>query len=632
MRLLLLIVLVAIFASGVVWMANRAYRDPQSSSIVTIDQVMRLASSEQSSLGQPLGRSAEEVSMVQNLPHLWHEDTFGTLDNQAAPGRHRAGRRQWSYEASLVLPVPDYDLWALYLPEVLHDAQVTLNGAVLGEPLRPPNYSRHGLTSLYFAIPSRIVKPGDNLLQLQVTAQPANRGMLGKFYIGPASELRPLHDGRVQQSRLLWYSAITLLLLAITGGVLARGTNNDLTYVWFSAMCVTWVIALSTRLLTDSPVGWQWIEFISIVDRAVFICMAYAFCLSYIHELTRTRSATIAVLGIIAALVHGSDALQPFESNWFLQLSMGALQFYGLYVAAIFIHRALTERDDGVLALSVGGVLVLGFGIHDTFLRYYSQDPGINYLNYLSPVMFMIAGYVLLRRFSRALEASEQVTEQALPAASTAGRGRSTTGTRRLLVAERERIMRDMHDGVGGHLVSSLSILRNHNISDPDLEETLNQALVDLRLMIDSLEDTEGDLSVAVAMLKERTQRTLRGSALTANWKIDEILLPARGPADTLQILRILQETISNVLKHANATQLEVSAGMADPGTARFVVRDNGSGYDSAATPGRGLMNMTRRAESLDAEISFTSSVGTGTEVTLLVPDKTRLATEEGRK
>ena len=99
--------------------------------------------------------------------------------------------------------------------------------------------------------------------------------------------------------------------------------------------------------------------------------------------------------------------------------------------------------------------------------------------------------------------------------------------------------------------------------------------------------------------------------------------LPDRGPADTLQILRILQEALTNVIKHAGATSVAIEAQMIDPQLARFRVADNGAGFDPAsATASRGLGNMQQRAQRLGAQLQLTSGAS-GTDLTLTVPNQT---------
>ena len=94
----------------------------------------------------------------------------------------------------------------------------------------------------------------------------------------------------------------------------------------------------------------------------------------------------------------------------------------------------------------------------------------------------------------------------------------------RAIATERERMMRDMHDGTGGQLVSALSLVESGEYRGDDLAETLRAALADLRLSIDSLEAGPPDLLAvlvgpahsAAAISFERTASSTAASAASA--------------------------------------------------------------------------------------------------------------------
>ena len=396
-------------------------------------------------------------------------------------------------------------------------------------------------------------------------------------------------------------------------------------------MSLVWVTAMCSRLITQTSVDWKWVDLTESIAGIMFMCAACLFVLRFMDRAWQTLNSVILATGTLAIVVSLANTAFDLPGDAPLQLCLAVLLILSGITGYHFIKHTITNTSEENLILSLTGCLVLCFGGYDIYINSSDETPLFSYLTTLTPVLLLVIGYVLVKRFYQALRALEN--QSILPAQQLQPLDSSAAVKQNILVAERERIMRDMHDGVGGHLVSSLSILRNNNISNPDLEETLSQALIDLRLMIDSLEETDGDLSVAVAMLKERTQRALKDSDTETKWLIEEVVLPSRGPGDTLQILRILQESIANVLKHANADQLAVSARMLQSDIAHFSVEDNGDGFDTATNKaGRGLLNLNRRAEAIGAKLEINSSE-TGTCVDLWVPDVDAQAqTETGEK
>ena len=96
--------------------------------------------------------------------------------------------------------------------------------------------------------------------------------------------------------------------------------------------------------------------------------------------------------------------------------------------------------------------------------------------------------------------------------------------------------------------------------------------------------------------------------------------LPWLGSPQALQLMRIVQEILTNVLKHASATQMRISAHNSGP-YIEVCIADNGRGFDVVATStGRGLRHLAQRAASLHGSVLIDSRPGVGTTVRLLLP------------
>jgi signal transduction histidine kinase len=192
------------------------------------------------------------------------------------------------------------------------------------------------------------------------------------------------------------------------------------------------------------------------------------------------------------------------------------------------------------------------------------------------------------------------------------------------LAGERERLMRDMHDGIGSQLMTTLDAVERGGAGSADVAGMLRGCIDDLRLMIDSLEPDEESLLVALANLRYRLEPRLAAAGIALDWQAHrQVVLP--GPGSVLQVLRIVQEAVTNVLRHSRATRLRICA-RAEGGQLVLEVEDNGGGIapdtaaDTAASRGsRGLANMRSRAARLGGTLDLHSAAG-GTLLTLRVP------------
>lgn len=189
------------------------------------------------------------------------------------------------------------------------------------------------------------------------------------------------------------------------------------------------------------------------------------------------------------------------------------------------------------------------------------------------------------------------------------------------VVEERQRIMTDMHDGIGAHLISALSLAESDDASAREIAAVLRECIDDLRLTIDSLDSADHELLPALGNFRYRIEGRLRTVGIELVWKVCDLpKLPYLSPRNLLHILRILQETFTNVLKHAQATRITVETGLLENRKVFIRVSDNGKGLTrEAERNGHGLDNMARRAASFGGELRV-ASTGEGTSMQLLLP------------
>ena len=182
---------------------------------------------------------------------------------------------------------------------------------------------------------------------------------------------------------------------------------------------------------------------------------------------------------------------------------------------------------------------------------------------------------------------------------------------RRSAVAEeRERLMRDMHDGVGSQLMTTLNAFERGQLPAAQVGDLLRQCIDDLRLVIDSLDAAEHNLAAALANLRYRLEPRLNAAGLGLAWDVDPNAGNRLAPGAVLHVLRVVQEALNNAMKHAQATRLGVRAvDEAASGTLCVEVTDDGIGTPTATTAataaGRGLDNMRQRARSLGGELEL---------------------------
>lgn len=186
---------------------------------------------------------------------------------------------------------------------------------------------------------------------------------------------------------------------------------------------------------------------------------------------------------------------------------------------------------------------------------------------------------------------------------------------------ERARIMKDMHDGIGGQLVASLAMIEKEQNSEirENISSALRECLDDFRLIINSLNLRDSNLTALLADFKYKISKKLNRLDVTLNWMVDDELdHVVIQPQQSLHLLRILQEAFTNILKHADAKNIDCRVHC-DSGLVRLIVADDGD-YNGCAGYGHGINNMNWRAGQLAGTLTIDAGPDGGCVVNLAFP------------
>lgn len=186
-------------------------------------------------------------------------------------------------------------------------------------------------------------------------------------------------------------------------------------------------------------------------------------------------------------------------------------------------------------------------------------------------------------------------------------------------------ISKELHDNVGQLLSLAslqLGMAQNQSIPLEKIKQNIDTALGDLRNISKSL-NGEYIQQFSIAEFLQNIKNQLDGTE-TIDFQIEQI-----GERYTLAIpkkiilIRVLQEAIQNIVKHARASLLRVTIDSSDRQVLRIAIIDNGVGFDVKKAEfrnGLGLSNMQKRIESLNGTIEFRSRPSEGTQIFITTP------------
>jgi signal transduction histidine kinase len=360
--------------------------------------------------------------------------------------------------------------------------------------------------------------------------------------------------------------------------------------------------------------------------------------LSRVHDPDRLRKLLDAVLGI------NSDLSLPHVLSHIVEAAveligagygaLGVLSERGDYLSE-FVNVGIPPEDVAAIGKLPEGHGILGMLIIDARplrlpdLTRHPESYGFpphhppmrSFLGVPVSVRGAVFGNLYLTEKQSASEFSDEDEGLAIALARAAGvaieNARLHARVRDLtLVEDRERIAADLHDTVIQRLFATGLSLQGtlRSITPAEAAERVERAVGDLDDTIRQIRST-----IFALQAPRVTGRGLRAEILTLASEVAASLgfephLRLDGPIDATvddlvaaHLLAVLREALSNVVRHAEATRVDVAVEVAD-GRVRAAVRDNGVGPGLQARPGgQGLANLAQRAEALGGSMSLTA-------------------------
>ncbi|TFV70931.1 histidine kinase [Bradyrhizobium frederickii] len=533
--------------------------------------------------------------------------------------------------------------WSVYLPRFSNAVEVAVNGVVVLDSRRDANANRPDRnTPQIAAIPASLLREGGNEITVRLFVWGPLKGFLDTVYVGPDVALRPAYETRTLLFVTLpvVFSAWQAILAVILAIMWLMRRHEPVYGVLAAAMVLGVVQAFAPPPVP--PAATSRLAAVLLASAPIESALIVVFGVLFFGWRWPRYGTLLFVPGIVVFVV-GLIGGPPLPRILFLVLGIPTVGLCLVLMACITATAVLRRQDAASFTIGCAVTIVLTCWIQDmlTVLEIVSNDRiFVSRLSYSAMLVAIGAG--LTWRFARALNqvdsfAGQLVTrvreaEERLKASFAREEERARAAA---LANERTRLMRDLHDGLGGQLVSIVALSeRGHE--GAMITDAARAALKDLRLVIDSMDDIGGDLMLALGSWRERTTAQLRPHDITLDWRVATPqgvpLHPELRPWHVIQIVRILDEAVTNAVKHAQARRIAVTIDTFDAGRGPYgviSVTDDGHGFAPAGNgeaarngqTARGLRNMKSRAARCGAVLDL-SSDSSGTRVRLQLPQR----------
>ncbi len=448
-------------------------------------------------------------------------------------------------------------------------------------------------------------------------------------WLGAREELEPLYNRRwALQIGVPQATGLTLVVLGLFSMSLWLRRREEPAYLLFALASVAWLVRnLHYHLdMPRTPQGLDWFWWATHASLSWVMLLTMLFALRFARQRHKLFERLLTGFVIVSSLLTMPqwDAL---SDTLVLQHMVNAV--VGALATLFVVRLALREGSRELMLIAAALVLGLALGVHDlALLGGWAWTEHIYLMPFATLVIVATFLYAVQQRYVGALVQVEQLNlsqatrlaEQSTQLQAQHDKLREVERQQSLLV-ERQRLMQDMHDGLGSSLLSAMVAVEQGTMGQDRVVEVLRECVDDLRLVIDSLEPVGHDLVSLLATMRYRLGKRLQSGGLVLEWDVHDLPpLAWLEPPDALHVLRLLQEALSNVMKHAGAHRVRMSTRHRGS-YVEIRVEDDGDGFDiGTAQMGRGLKSQQRRAKSLGGSIRIDSSPGNGTRLSLRLP------------
>lgn len=481
---------------------------------------------------------------------------------------------------------------------------------------------------LIYTIPGSTLNPGPNVLHIRVEAVPEVRQGLTRVVIAQGATGRALYEKRyaLQVITLYMFGAAALICGLLAAAFWSR-QRGDSTLLWFAVTAFAWAVAsfpwlhaaFTPPIFNHGPLAF--------LARFAYAAPMLVLCLRAAGRRWPWPEAALwafTLTGLVLVWLIVEERQGFIITCWSVTYLIALLV---LLVVLIRSQRRQRKWSASLLAASL--VLAILLGVHDLawWLGWVDYD-SLELAHFHIPLVLFAIGATILEQHFQAVEAAKRarsglearVEEKTREIEANYARIREAEHEK-ALARERQRIMADMHDGLGSSLVGLLGAVQSGKAGLPEVERRVYDALQELRLAVDALEPMDGDLGVVLGNVRHRMRAAIESSGVRFHWQIGELPhYSDLSPAAVLAIQRIVLEALTNALRHAQAVDVTVSTEVSGRWL-KICVMDNGIGFDEAhVSRGRGLESLRRRARGLGGDVEIRSRPGEGTAVTLRLP------------
>ena len=477
----------------------------------------------------------------------------------------------------------------------------------------------------YWVLPNSELKRGQNEILIRVIGVATQSPGLGNVYIGTPHAIIEQNSKYVFEHRTLYFInlviSLTLGAIAFLVWLLRR---KDSTFGWFALASLLWGLFISNILTTETYPFFHTLQ-LARINMLFLVGYVISFTIYTWRFAGKKYNKTekilwlIGLIGVIVLFIVSPAYLGLVLFSLFL---FAVIVFLGCCFFYQWIAYKTPKADIRFLALILLGFI--GINVHDVYLIL-TQNTEHTYITpFAAPLTALAISMILAWRIAQNVNHIEEFNQTLTQSVERVSADLKNSLDKKhqleienMRLQERLSLSHELHDGLGGSLVRSMILVdKQDKIDKQHVLSILKLLRNDLRQVIDSGSTIGAKVPetpvIWASSIRRRFVQLFEELKIESEWQLAEQWLKEPTALQCLTLARVVEEALTNIIKHSHATLVKVSL-FQEYQQLILEIEDNGVGFDpSSVQQGLhvGLQSMQVRVNRIGGTFEIHSEMG----------------------
>lgn len=533
----------------------------------------------------------------------------------------------WSWRckgnARLAEPISFYIDYLVTAGAVFLNGDLLWSNTNLEEPL-----SKSWNVARYWILPISGIKQDHNETMIYVTGYASMNAGLGPIsFNNVMANITQTEDVTWSRRTVIQLNLLLSGTLGIICFVIWVMRRSDTSFGWFALSTALWILFLSNTLTTET---FPFPNSIFATKANLIFAMLYFLCFcTYILRFIGKKFPRLELaFTILTASLIGIVCILPFDQNADVSTHIFLLYcfiFFCTYIYLCYVSYIEARNDYILLSICLSGIIIFA-GVDLVILGFFPKQGFDPVSPFTSPIITLFIVIILGARLNKNIQRIEKFNDElefevkkVSDELCDSMNDKHQLELSNVRLQERIKLSHDLHDGLGASIVRSMILVDqcDKNISNNQFLSMLKLLRDDLRQIIDSGSSLDSKVPDSpllwVAPVRHRFSQLMDEIDMNAKWVFPAEWTVKPTALQCLTLIRVMEESLTNIVKHSQATHVVVSMCHLDNDVLVLTIEDDGIGFDADSVTlhgmSVGMRSMKMRVERIGGKLTINSKL-----------------------